>query len=159
MNFNILAPKNEAMTNDFHWIPIIQRHHLPKQSCIRGTFWKITVRPLVAQTRIWESMCNLKSSVFWAITPCSPVKVNQTFGATYRIHFQGWTEVRRQYEADNKQSSSSSETSVDFHRTTLCHIPQDRILDNHRCENLRSYTCAMSLHQEGQEGPSSFFHI
>jgi hypothetical protein len=32
--------------NDFHWISVIQRHHLPKQSFIRGTFCKITVRPL-----------------------------------------------------------------------------------------------------------------
>jgi hypothetical protein len=31
----------------------------------------------------------IKSTVFWDITPCSPLKVNQCFGATYRLHLQG----------------------------------------------------------------------
>jgi hypothetical protein len=30
-----------------------------------------------------------KSSVFWDITPCSPLKVNQRFGGTSRLHLQG----------------------------------------------------------------------
>jgi hypothetical protein len=33
----------------------------------------------------------------------------------------------------------SSETSVDFQQTTWRYIPEDNTLDNHRCENLRSY--------------------
>jgi hypothetical protein len=33
----------------------------------------------------------------------------------------------------------SSETLVDFHRTTWHYIPEDNTLDNHRCENLKSY--------------------
>jgi hypothetical protein len=33
----------------------------------------------------------------------------------------------------------SSETSVDYQRTTWRYIPEDRILRNHGCENLRSY--------------------
>jgi hypothetical protein len=33
----------------------------------------------------------------------------------------------------------SSETSVDFHRTTRRYIPEDRTLYNHGCENLKSY--------------------
>jgi hypothetical protein len=33
----------------------------------------------------------------------------------------------------------SSETLVDFHRTTWRYIPEDRTLYNHRCENLESY--------------------
>jgi hypothetical protein len=34
---------------------------------------------------------------------------------------------------------SSSETSVQFKRSTLRHIPEDGILHSHRCENLKSY--------------------
>jgi hypothetical protein len=34
----------------------------------------------------------------------------------------------------------SSETSVDFQRTTRRYIPEDSTLHNHRCENLKSYT-------------------
>jgi hypothetical protein len=31
----------------------------------------------------------MKSSVFWDITPYSPLKVNQIFGEIYRLHLQG----------------------------------------------------------------------
>jgi hypothetical protein len=30
-----------------------------------------------------------KSNIFWDITPCSPLKVNQRFGGTYRLYLQG----------------------------------------------------------------------
>jgi hypothetical protein len=33
----------------------------------------------------------------------------------------------------------SSETSVEFQRTTRRYIPDDGTLHNHRCENLESY--------------------
>jgi hypothetical protein len=33
----------------------------------------------------------------------------------------------------------SSETPVDFKRTTRRYIPEDGILHNHHCENLKSY--------------------
>jgi hypothetical protein len=33
----------------------------------------------------------------------------------------------------------SSETSVDFQRTTRRYIPEDSAFLNHRCENLKSY--------------------
>jgi hypothetical protein len=28
-------------------------------------------------------------SIFWDITPCSPLRVNQRFGGTFRLHLQG----------------------------------------------------------------------
>jgi hypothetical protein len=31
----------------------------------------------------------MKSTIFWDITPCSPLSVNRRFGGTYRIHLQG----------------------------------------------------------------------
>jgi hypothetical protein len=31
----------------------------------------------------------MKSSIFWDITRCSPLKVNQRFGETCRLHLQG----------------------------------------------------------------------
>jgi hypothetical protein len=34
---------------------------------------------------------------------------------------------------------SSSETSVDFQRTTWHYTKEDRTIHNHRCENLKSY--------------------
>jgi hypothetical protein len=29
------------------------------------------------------------STIFWDITPCSPLKVNRRFGGTYRLHIRG----------------------------------------------------------------------
>jgi hypothetical protein len=28
----------------------------------------------------------IKSSIFWDITPCSPLKINRCFGGTYSVH-------------------------------------------------------------------------
>jgi hypothetical protein len=36
------------------------------------------------------------------------------------------------------ETTHSSETSVDLQRTTRRHIPEDRTVHNHRCENLKS---------------------
>jgi hypothetical protein len=33
--------------------------------------------------------CFLKNTIFWDITVCSRLKVNRSFGGTYRIHFHG----------------------------------------------------------------------
>jgi hypothetical protein len=37
------------------------------------------------------------------------------------------------------EATCSSETSVDFQRTTRRYIPEDKTLHNHRCENLKLY--------------------
>jgi hypothetical protein len=31
----------------------------------------------------------MKSTIFWDIMSCSPLKVNRRFGGTYRLNFQG----------------------------------------------------------------------
>jgi hypothetical protein len=41
------------------------------------------------------------------------------------------------------EAMCSSETSVDFQRTTRHDIPEDSTLHNHRCENLKSYTVSL----------------
>jgi hypothetical protein len=43
----------------------------------------------------------MKNSVFWDITPCSPLEVNKRFGRTYRLHLQcrGVSQGRNQPEA------------------------------------------------------------
>jgi hypothetical protein len=59
----------------------------------------------------------MKIFVFWDITMCSPLEVN-----------------------------FSSETSVDFQRTTLLYIPKDRrTLHNHRCKHPKFYNVNNSL--------------
>jgi hypothetical protein len=47
----------------------------------------------------------LKISVFWDITLCSPVKVNQSSGVTCRLDLKGWRviQARNQHQAGSKQ--------------------------------------------------------
>jgi hypothetical protein len=52
----------------------------------------------------------MKSSIFWKITPCSPLKVNRRFGGTRRLYLQG----RRISRARN-QSESRWQAELFFH--------------------------------------------
>jgi hypothetical protein len=49
----------------------------------------------------------MKSSVFCDITPCSPLKVNQSFGGTCRLHLQDRriSQAKNQHETGSKQSN------------------------------------------------------
>jgi hypothetical protein len=79
----------------------------------------------------------MKRSAFWDIMPCSPLKVNRRFGKNVASIF---SKKPAQREGSSKQSSAvcSSETPINFQRTTRCYIPEDKILHNHGCENFIS---------------------
>jgi hypothetical protein len=47
-------------------------------------------------------------------------------------------------------TSCSSETSVDFKRTTWRYISEDMTLHDHLCENLKLYKVDKSLHRGGR---------
>jgi hypothetical protein len=84
----------------------------------------------------------MKSSIFWDITPCSPLKADRLFGGIYRLHLQqAFTLVSYlAYSSTLKMEAiCSSEISVGFQRTTRRYLPEDGTLHNHRCENLKSY--------------------
>jgi hypothetical protein len=80
----------------------------------------------------------MKSPVFWNITPCSLLKVNRRFGGIYRLHRQvprikpskkpAWNQVPGKASTLNTEATCSSETSVDFQRTTRRYIQDDRTL-------------------------------
>jgi hypothetical protein len=71
----------------------------------------------------------LKSTIFWDITPFSPLRVNRRSGRTYRLHLQGWKISRSRNQSESRWQAvlaiCSSETSVDSHRTTRRYIPAD----------------------------------
>jgi hypothetical protein len=53
----------------------------------------------------------MNSSVFWDITPCSPLKVNRRLRGTYRLHLQGLriTEQEHRVKAGGKQNKRHAE--------------------------------------------------
>jgi hypothetical protein len=46
----------------------------------------------------------MKSAIFWDITPCSPLKVDQRFGGTYRLHLRGRSISRVRKQCENRCS-------------------------------------------------------
>jgi hypothetical protein len=54
------------------------------------------------------------------------------------------------------EATCSSEMSVDFQRTTICHTPEGRTLQDHRCENLKSYISIIVHEILGRNEEASF---
>jgi hypothetical protein len=112
---------------------------------------------------LFIKLITLKSSVFWDITLCNPLKVNRYFKRTYGLHLQGWrvSQERNYYETGSKQRlltscfmivscvayssimktevTYSSERSVDSPQTTWHYVPENRTFHNHYCGNLKFY--------------------
>jgi hypothetical protein len=89
----------------------------------------------------------MKSTIFWDITPRSPLRVNRRFGGTYCLHLQGRRNKLSKKSACllpaftlvscsayffilKMEAICSSETSVDTQRTTLRYIPKDGTLQS-----------------------------
>jgi hypothetical protein len=53
-----------------------------------------------------------RPTIFWDVTPCSPVEVHRRFGGTYYLQGRRVRQANNQQEASNKQAVRSSETSV-----------------------------------------------
>jgi hypothetical protein len=99
----------------------------------------------------------MESTIFWDITPCSPLKVSWCFRGAYGLHLQSQIISRVRNLSWNQVSSSaypsnlkfkvtcSYETLVDSQWTTLHYIPEDSTLHNRCCENLKSYILQLSL--------------
>jgi hypothetical protein len=78
-----------------------------------------------------KSITRLKSTIFWDITPCSPLKVNRRFGGTYSLHLQGRRIRRARNQCESRWQADSSETPVDTQWTTRRYIPEDGTFHNH----------------------------
>jgi hypothetical protein len=112
-------------------------------------------RPLLMQSPCvgGKTVSRTKSTIFWDIAPCSPMKVNRSFGGTHHLHLQG-RRIRKicllpvftlvscsVYSSTLKMEVIYfSEVSVEFQRTIWCYIPKDIALHNHCFENIISYT-------------------
>jgi hypothetical protein len=89
----------------------------------------------------------LNGTIFWDITPYSPLSINRHFGEIYRLHLQGrknkllsrWILAQLLFPALKMEAICSSETSVDTQQSTRRYIPEDGTFHNHRCANLKPY--------------------
>jgi hypothetical protein len=92
---------------------------------------------------VFRHPTELKSIIFWDVTPCSLLRCNRRFGGTYRIFClpPAYLLVLLKFFFDPEDGGDMflSETSVASQQTTRLHIPEDDTLHNHRCENLKSY--------------------
>jgi hypothetical protein len=74
----------------------------------------------------------MKSTIFWDITPCSPLKVNRCLGGTCRLSFQGRriSHKRNQHEVGSKQGAEINWATTSVSRTILLHGAFTRISHN-----------------------------
>lgn len=83
----------------------------------------------------------IQRSIFWAIMPCSMLKVNKNFRGMCCFNccllHTGFLLVSFINPEDG--SDMSSETLVDFKWTSQCCIPENRTPHNQHCESLKSY--------------------
>jgi hypothetical protein len=105
------------------------------------------------------------------MAPCNPLKVNRRFGGTYRLHFRvEYPEQETRVKAGGKvdyfstlkmETTCFSETSLDFQQTTRRYIPEDSILYNRSCENLKFYMTLCSVLERHRRfgGNCSCFHL
>jgi hypothetical protein len=79
----------------------------------------------------------MKSTIFWDITPCSPLKDNRHFEGTCRLYLQRALCLPHAFTLVSclacsstlkMKATRSSQTSVDFQRTTRRYIPEDSTL-------------------------------
>jgi hypothetical protein len=81
---------------------------------------------LVDAVRKRRTFYLLKSSIFWAIKPCSPMKVNRCFGGTFCLHFR--IEEQGKQETSMKQVASRAvlvEGGGDMFFGNICRLSAD----------------------------------
>jgi hypothetical protein len=104
---------------------------------------------------------SVKSAIHWVITFHIYLKVNWRFGGKFLLHIQCFKSKENRKQANpysccllhagsllfclNMMSKCTSETSGDFHQITWRYVPEDIIIHNHRCENLKWHNPQLSL--------------
>jgi hypothetical protein len=78
-------------------------------------------------------------TVYWGVAPCSLDEVYGSFGSAYCLHVQGGMMMK---------AGSTSETSLNFYRSTRQNIPEDIHLHTRRCENLKIYDTFSTIHKK-----------
>jgi hypothetical protein len=122
-----------------------------------GTSTNIGLREICSLFSDFNQNCKAKSSIFWDITPLSPLKLTRHFRRTCHLHFHCLriSQARNQPEAVIIQALlfpcvthsinlvmeaiSSSISSADLQRFTPRYISEHGKVRNHRWGNFKSY--------------------
>jgi hypothetical protein len=133
-------------------------------------FWDMTSCSLVNVRFEVLTLMVMKSSVLWDISPCRPLKINRSFGGTFRLHLQ----CRRISQAklatclmlvcclsypsiQKMEAACSFETSLDIQRTTRHYIPEVRNLQRGKClatfrRSMLSLFSGIRVNRKGESG-------
>jgi hypothetical protein len=92
-------------------------------------------------------LVSMKSNISWYMTPCSPLKVN------WLSLSPAFTLVSCSFYSSTMKTEAicTSETSVEFRRTTRRYNPRYINLYNHRCDNLKSYMLPLYWPEYGDD--------
>jgi hypothetical protein len=86
----------------------------------------------------------LKSSVFWDITPCSPLKVNRRFRGTYRLYLQGRRTSRTRNQPESRWQTETCLFSLRPWRWSRYVSPKRQLTFNGLHSVRRQYTLETS---------------
>jgi hypothetical protein len=70
----------------------------------------------------------MKSTLFWGITPCNPLKVNRRFGGAYRLHLQGRRINRATTQRKSRWQAGKQTLLAAYFYTGFCSVPPKRRL-------------------------------
>jgi hypothetical protein len=119
--FTITSPNIKGGTEENN--AKIKHNHSPGwDSNLGPTKYETKVLPIELQHSGFEVLTAvvIQNSIFWDITPCSTLNVNQCFAGTYRLHLHGWrvSHAWNLHEAGSKQMETicSCGKLVDFRR-------------------------------------------
>jgi hypothetical protein len=82
----IFSHANVSFFLNSHTHSFVALHILTYTYATRESF--VMVKKTVVGFGVFTAVV-LKSTIFWDMTPCSPLSYNRRFGGTYRLHLQG----------------------------------------------------------------------
>jgi hypothetical protein len=143
---SLFSVLHNVVVSDFIW-----NHIALKNRCVPDCIYFNTVKAdpckKLQTTKPQHEICHiavshLKSTVFRdiLIMLCSPLKVNwlALLGTCFML-----VSCMAYSSTLKMEVTCSSETLVHVPLNTECHIPEDRTIHNHRCENLKSYNISL----------------
>jgi hypothetical protein len=92
-HIQITAEGSETLTEEFVFFFILSRRILP-EPCI-----------LSVGSEVLTAVA-MKTTIFWPITPCSPLKVSRRFRGTYRLHLQGQRISRARNQRESRRQAA-----------------------------------------------------